>query len=127
MITAIRLAITAFAIWLAARWLDGIDIKVPADKGIGWEIIVVVGIAIVFTLVNAVVKPVLKFLSLPLIVLSLGLFLLVINALMLLLTAWITEATDYGLRVDGFWTALWGALVIAIVNWLLGVLVPDED
>lgn len=127
MVLVIRLAITAFAIWLAARWVDGIDIIYPKDKDDWWQFVVLAGIAIVFTAVNALVKPVVKLLSLPLLILTLGLFLLVINGLMLLLTAKITETTEYGLRVDGFWTAVWGALVISIVNWLLGVLVPDND
>ena len=125
MVLVIRLAITAFAIWLAARWVDGIDIIYPKDKDDWWQFVVLAGIAIVFTAVNALVKPVVKLFSLPLLILTLGLFLLVINGLMLLLTAKITETTEYGLRVDGFWTAVWGALVISIVNWLLGVLVPD--
>ena len=125
MVLVIRLAITAFAIWLAARWVDGIDIIYPRDKDDWWEFVVLAGIAIVFTAVNALVKPIVKLFSLPLLILTLGLFLLVINGLMLMLTAKITETTEYGLRVDGFWTAVWGALVISIVNWLLGVLVPD--
>ncbi|NMN97935.1 phage holin family protein [Antrihabitans stalactiti] len=125
MVLVIRLAITAFAIWLAARWVDGIDIIYPKEKDDWWQFVVLAGIAIVFTAVNALVKPVVKLFSLPLLILTLGLFLLVINGLMLLLTAKITETTEYGLRVDGFWTAVWGALVISIVNWLLGVLVPD--
>ena len=87
---------------------------------------VLLGIAAVFTLVNAVVKPVVQLLSLPLIVLSLGLFLLVINALMLMLTAAVTELTGYGLTVAGFGSAFWGALLISIVNWVLGGVVPDR-
>ncbi|MBJ8347908.1 phage holin family protein [Antrihabitans sp. YC2-6] len=129
MVHLVRLAITAFAIWLAAQWVNGIDIKVPEDAETIQKIAVVVGIAIVFTIVNALVKPIVQLLSLPLVILTLGLFLLVINALMLLLTASITDAIgrDYGLDVDGFWTAVWGAIIIALVNWVLGVLVPDED
>lgn len=127
MVLVVRLAITAFAIWLASKWVNGIDIISPDDKSSWWEIVVLLAIALVFTIVNALVKPLLQLLSLPLIILTLGLFLLVINALMLMLTAKITETTEYGLRVDGFWTAVWGALIIAIVNWVLGVLVPDGD
>ena len=67
-----------------------------------------------------------QLLSLPLLILTLGLFTLVINALMLMLTAWITSGTSYGLTVDGFWTAVWGALIISIVNFLLSAFVPDN-
>ncbi len=130
MVHLVRLAITAFAIWLASKWVNGIDIISPPDKSTWLKIAVILGIALVFTIVNALVKPIVQLLSLPLVILTLGLFLLVINALMLLLTAWLTELPDsvqYGLHVDGFWTAIWGSVIISIVNWVLGVLVPDGD
>ncbi|CAM2840321.1 phage holin family protein [Skermania piniformis] len=114
----------AIAIWLASIWVSGIGILSPAEHGDWGKVIVVLVVAIVFSAVNAVVKPLLTLLSLPLVVLTLGLFLLVINALMLLLTAKLSELTDYGLRVDGFWPAVWGGLVIALVNWVLGAFVP---
>ncbi|WP_433198690.1 phage holin family protein [Nocardia sp. CA-107356] len=123
----IRLIINAVAIWLAAAWVDKIEILSPEDKGNGGKVIVILAVAVVFTLVNAVVKPIVKLLSLPLVIVTLGLFLLVINALMLWLTAKISETTDYGLRVDGFWAAVWGGIIVAVVNWILGVLVPDGD
>lgn len=87
---------------------------------------VLLGIALVFTVVNIFVRPLVKLLSLPLLILTLGLFTLVINALMLMLTAWLSSLTAYGLTVDGFWTALWGSLIISIVNFVLGVVVPDR-
>lgn len=123
----IRLIINAVAIWLAAAWVDKIEILSPADKGNGGKVIVILVVAVVFTVVNAVIKPIVKLLSLPLVIVTLGLFLLVINALMLWLTAKITETTDYGLRVDGFWAAVWGGIIVAVVNWVLGILVPDGD
>ncbi|MEV5836455.1 phage holin family protein [Nocardia sp. NPDC052112] len=123
----IRLIINAVAIWLAAAWVDKIEILSPEDKGNGGKVIVILVVAVVFTAVNAVIKPIVKLLSLPLVIVTLGLFLLVINALMLWLTAKITETTDYGLRVDGFWAAVWGGIIVAVVNWVLGVLVPDGD
>ncbi len=122
---ALRLIINAFAIWLAAYLVGSIEVVSPEDE-IGWKIIVLLAVAAVFTLVNALVKPIVQVLSLPLVIVTLGLFLLVVNALMLMLTAAITETTDYGLRVDGFWAALVGALIISIVNWGLGLLV-DAD
>ncbi|HLS76554.1 MAG TPA: phage holin family protein [Nocardia sp.] len=126
----IRLIINAVAIWLAAAWVSGIDILSPADSGTGAKVVVVLAIAALFTLVNALVKPIVKLLALPLILLTLGLFLLVINALMLWLTAALTDVVDtngYGLEVAGFWAALLGGIIISLVNWVLGVLVPDGD
>ncbi|MBF6211404.1 phage holin family protein [Nocardia puris] len=126
----LRLIINAVAIWLAAAWVTGIEILSPEENGNGGKIVVVLVIAAVFTLVNALVKPIVKLLSLPLIILTLGLFLLVVNALMLWLTAKLTELVDqpdYGLVVDGFWAAVLGGIIISLVNWVLGVLVPDKD
>lgn len=77
-----------------------------------------------FALVNTIVKPVAKLISLPLYLLTLGLFGLVVNALMLMLVGWISEQTAYGLRVDGFGTAVIGALIIAIANVVLTALIP---
>ncbi|WP_039826927.1 phage holin family protein [Nocardia testacea] len=123
----LRLIGTAFAIWLAALWVGDIELVSPPDQGNGAKIVVLLAVAAVFTVVNAFVKPLVKLLSLPLVILTLGLFLLVINALMLLLTAWITEVTDYGLRIDGFWAAFLGAIIVTIVNWAIGILIPDND
>ncbi|MFQ6326389.1 phage holin family protein [Nocardia sp. NBC_01009] len=122
----IRLIINGVAIWLAAAWVDKIEILSP-DNSTTQKIITVLVIAAIFTVINALVKPIVKLLSLPLVILTLGLFLLVINALMLWLTAKITETTEYGLRVDGFWAAVWGGVIISVVNWVLGILVPDGD
>ncbi|WP_040792729.1 phage holin family protein [Nocardia paucivorans] len=123
----LRLITTAIAIWLASVWVDNIEIVSPKEQGTGAKIVVLLAVAVVFTVVNAFVKPLVKLLSLPLVVLTLGLFLLVVNALMLWLTAWITEATDYGLRIDGFWAAFIGAIIIAVVNWVLGIVVSSKD
>ncbi|MCX4099290.1 phage holin family protein [Nocardia sp. alder85J] len=127
MVHVIRLIITAVAIWLAVHWVRNLELISPADKGNTGKILVVLAVAVVFTLVNALVKPIIKLLSLPLVVLTLGLFLLVVNALMLWLTAKITETTDYGLRVHGFWAAVFGSVIISLVNWILGAFVPDRD
>ncbi|MFD3508992.1 phage holin family protein [Nocardia sp. NPDC058666] len=128
---AIRLVINAIAIWAAVAWIDKIDVIVPAEWQSEWgnwgKALVLLIVAVVFTAVNAVIKPIVKLLSLPFVILTLGLFLLVVNAGMLWLTAKITEFTDYGLRVDGFWAALWGGVIIMLVNWVLGILVPDGD
>ncbi|MGW0043754.1 phage holin family protein [Rhodococcus sp. NPDC003348] len=118
----LRLVINAIAIWLASEWVNGIDIATKDNVN---QVLVVLFIALVFTVVNAFVKPIVQLLSLPLLILTLGLFTLVINALMLLLTSWITDSTGLGITVDGFWTAVWGALIISLVNFVLTAVFPS--
>ncbi|WP_306363043.1 phage holin family protein [Nocardia sp. CC227C] len=122
----LRLIITGVAIWVASEWVTGIDILAPEDTTSS-KLLVLAVVTVVFTIVNAFVKPIVKLLSLPLVILTLGLFLLVINALMLWLTSWITGYTDYQLHVEGFWAAVLGGIIITLVNWVLGILVPDRD
>ncbi|EOM77177.1 phage holin family protein [Rhodococcus rhodnii] len=117
----LRWVFNALAIWVAVSFVSGVAIANPDGRN-QTALLTLAFIALVFTVVNAFVKPVVKLLSLPLLILTLGLFTLVINALMLMLTAWISSYTDYGLTVDGFWTAMWAALIISIVNWALGAL-----
>lgn len=105
----IHVLVTAFALWAATRMVSGI---VVPEQGLN-----LVFAAIVFGLVNALLKPVLVLLSLPVTILTFGLFLLVINALMLMLTAYLVP----GMQVQGFAAAFWGALVVALVSWLVGM------
>jgi putative membrane protein len=81
---------------------------------------------VIFGLVNAIVRPIVRLISLPLFIITLGLFTFVVNALMLLLTAWIGDQFDLAFEVDGFWSALLGALVISVVTFALNVLLPDK-
>ncbi|MEU0545659.1 phage holin family protein [Nocardia sp. NPDC005978] len=121
----LRLLINGVAIWLAAEWVDGIDIKSPENTTQS-KLLAIAAVTVVFALVNTLVKPLVSLLSLPFVILTLGLFLLVINALMLWLTAVITNTISYGITVSGFWAAVLGAIIITLVNWVLGVLVPDN-
>jgi putative membrane protein len=84
-------------------------------------------VALVFGVVNWLVKPVVKLLSLPLFILTLGLFTLVVNALMLLLTSWLSGQLNLNFHVQGFWAAFIGGVIISIVSWALHVILPDED
>ncbi len=118
----LRVIINAAAIWLATQVLGGLD--VVSDEGATSTVLVLLGVGLVFGLVNAVVKPIVKAISFPLYILTLGLFTLVVNALMLMLTGWISERTDYGLRIDDFGTAILGALIISIVSFLLSIVIP---
>lgn len=121
----VRLAITAVAIWAAASWIGGITVDTN-DHGTWATVGIYLLVALVFTLVNMYIKPLVALLSIPLLILTLGLFYLVVNALMLLLTAWITQKLGWGLDVSGFWTAVWGSIVISLVSMVLSALIPDK-
>ena len=112
---AIRLVVNAAALSAAAHYVPGIRLT-----GSLWDILVV---ALVFGLVNALLKPVVVLFSLPFILLTLGLFTFVVNGLMLLVTARLSAH----LAVSGLGAAIWGSLVISLVSWLLGSLLSDED
>jgi putative membrane protein len=116
----IRVLINGVAIWFATLILSGMDV---VGGGSGWQNAGIIAlIALVFGIVNAIVKPIVALLSIPLYILTLGLFTIVVNALMLMLTAWITEATDWGLRIDNFGTACLGAVIVSVVSLILSVL-----
>jgi putative membrane protein len=84
-------------------------------------------VALILGLVSNFVRPVVTFFSIPFIIFTLGLFLLVINALMLMLTAWIAGGVGIGFHVQGFWNALGGSIVITIVNWGTATVLKDDD
>ncbi|MCB5163289.1 phage holin family protein [Streptomyces bambusae] len=107
----------------------GVVPKITLDDGssLGDRALSLVLVALIFGLVNLVVKPIVKLLSLPLFILTLGLFTLVVNALMLMLTSWLAEKWGLTFHVDGFWTAVWGALIISIVSWALNLVLPDKN
>lgn len=90
----------------------------------GWQVLAVV--ALIFGLVNALIRPLVTLLTCPLIILTLGLFTLVINAGMLLLASWLAGQVGVGFFIDGFWPAFWGALIISIVSALLSVVLKGE-
>jgi putative membrane protein len=127
----VRVLINGIAIWLTALWLGGVEIVVgegALDTGRAWldTLIVVAVIAVIFTLVSMVIKPIVQILSIPFYILTLGLFHLVVNALMLLLTSWISGLTNYGLIVDGWWTAVLAALIISVIAVVLSIFMPDK-
>lgn len=121
----------------AALWLvDGIRITGAAQAPFGEEakqkLLPLLVVALILGTVSAVIKPVLQLVSLPVIILTLGLFLLVINAAMLGITAWLYGLVlgghvDHIFQVDGFWPAVWGGLIIAIVGAIVGHFLKDVD
>ena len=120
---------TAAGVALATWLIDGIFFTGPSS---GWEevkhkILPLLLVSLILGVISSFVKPVVTFFSIPFIVLTLGLFLLVINALMLMLTAWIAGLLDIGFHVEGFWNALLGSLVISFVNWFISISVLKDD
>jgi len=118
----IRLLVNAVALWVATLVVDGVDVDASTTSG---EVLTILAVAAVFGVINVLVKPIVRLLSLPLFIITLGLFTFVVNALMLMLTSWVAGLLNVPFDVDGFWAALLGALVISVVSWLLNVLLPD--
>ncbi len=118
----LRAALTGLALWVVTLIFKGIYFVGGDTKLERVGIIFVV--AVIFGLVNAFIKPVVQILSIPLYIVTLGLFHLVINGFMIWLTAWITDhTTGWGLRVDHFWwSAIWAAILLSIVSWILSLI-----
>lgn len=116
----VRWVVAALALFVAERLIDGITVS-----GNAW--VAFAAMAVVLGLVNALIRPLLKLLSCPLIILTLGLFTLVINALMLMLASWVAQTLGIGFHVAGFWPAFLGALIVSIVTVVLSALVTDDD
>lgn len=114
-----RVLINAAALWAASRLVPGIT-----HEG-GWTTLLLV--ALVFGVVNAVIRPILALLTCPLQILTLGLFTLVLNAILLLITGGLSQALGLGFYVNGFWAAFLGGLVISIVSILLSAFVRDDS
>ncbi|MDZ5445551.1 phage holin family protein [Micromonospora sp. 4G57] len=119
----IRLAITAIALWVTTLIVPGVEVTGRNGANTALTLIVV---ALIFGVVNAVLKPVIKVFGCVFYLLTLGLFALVVNALLFLLTDWIARGLQLPFHVDGFWAAFWGAIVMAVVSWLISVVVPDR-
>jgi putative membrane protein len=114
-----RLLVNAVALWVATAVVPGVSY----DGGL----VPFLGVALVFGVINAFLRPVLKILTFPIIILTLGIFALVVNGLMLWLTSSLSGALGLGFHVRGFWPAFWGALVVSIVSTILSMLVRDAS
>lgn len=122
----LRAALTGFALWIVTKLVSGIDFVGGGTTLQRVGIILVV--AVIFGFVNAIIKPIVQIISIPLYIVTLGLFHIVINALMLWITSWVTEhTTHWGLYINDFWwTAIWAAIVLSIVSWVLSLIVGDR-
>ena len=120
----LRLIANAAALAVATFLLSGITLTAPTT---GRKVFALLVVALIFGVLNAIVKPIFALVTAPLLLLTLGLFLIVINACMLLLTSWIAEQVDLGWQVSGFWVAVFGAIIVSVVSFLLNAFVPDGD
>ena len=119
----IRIVLNAVAVWVATLLVGGVDVTADSTGG---KVATLLVVGALFGLVNAVIRPVAKLLSLPLVILTLGLFALVVNALLFWLTAAVSNGVGAPFEVDGFWSAFWGAIVVGLVSWALSIVVKDR-
>jgi len=115
----IRLLVNAAALWVATRIVTGVTYS--------GALLPFLGVALVFGIVNAFIRPLLKFVTFPLIIVTFGIFALVVNGLMLWLTSSLSDTLGLGFHVRGFGAAFWGALVVSIVSMLLGLFIRDGE
>ena len=121
----------ACALAVAALLFDGIAFDGPSQpftEEVQEKLLPLLGVALILGVVSSVVKPILTVLSIPFIIVTLGLFLLVINAAMLKFTGWLAEQLDLGFSVEGFWTCVGGAIVITLTTWVVdGIIGQDKE
>ncbi|GAA2350637.1 hypothetical protein Cme02nite_23720 [Catellatospora methionotrophica] len=120
----IRWVINAVALWVTTLVVSGIEITAATTTR---SILTLIVVALIFGLVNAILKPVIHLLGCVFYVLTLGLFALFVNAGLFLLVDWLATVFKLPFEIDGFWPAFWGAIVMGIVSWALSLLVPDGD
>jgi putative membrane protein len=119
----IRLVITAVSLWIATLLISGIELTTDSVPG---KIGTLLAVAVIFGIVNAVLRPIIKTIGCGLYILTLGIIAIVVNGLLFLLTSWIAGQFDLPFHVDDFWpSAVLGALIVGVVSWLLNALVPD--
>ena len=119
----LKLIINAFALWLTTLLVSGVTVQSYDPKDGEFPLVLTyLLIALIFGLVNGIIGTVIRIVAFPLYVLTLGLISLVVNALLLLIVSWISDAMSFGLHVDGFWDGVWAALILAIISWILGMI-----
>ena len=118
----IRLVVNAVALWITALVVPGIELGGGSTPS---RVLTLLVVALIFGIVNAVLKPIIHVVGCVFYVFTLGLFALVVNALLLLLTDWIAGLFDLPFQVHGFWAAFWGAIVMAVASWLISLVIPD--
>jgi putative membrane protein len=119
----IRAVLTAAALAVATWLVPGIELTSGSTAA---KVGTLLAVAVIFGLINAILKPIVKTVGCLFYVLTLGLIALVVNGLLLWLASWVADKLSLPFHITGFWAAFWGALIVSVVGWLLGVLVPDR-
>ena len=119
----IRLVITAVSLWIATLVISGIELTTESVPG---QIGTLLAVAVIFGVVNAVLRPIIKTVGCAFYIITLGLISLIVNALLFLLVGWIADRVGLAFSINGFWSAFWGAIVVAVVSWILHVIIPDR-
>lgn len=126
----VRILVTALALWLTSLILPD-RVEILGGDSAGGRVLAILIVAAVYSLVSMIVKPIVSMLSLPVLILTLGLFYLVINAFMLWLTTWLTSQDlfgEYGLQIHGgFWWYVWIGIVVAVLQLVIGLFAPKKD
>jgi putative membrane protein len=121
----IRLAISAVAVWIATLVVPGITVSTSTVPG---RIGTIVVVAVIFGVINTILRPIIKGIGCAFYILTLGLIALVVNGALFMLTSWIAGKLSLPFHVAHFWpSAVVGALLVGVISWLLGLLVPDGD
>jgi putative membrane protein len=118
----LRVLINALALWLTTLIVAGVSVIPFAPGGTLETVLTYLLVALVFGIVNGIIGNFIRIVAFPLYILTLGLISLIVNGLLLLLVAWISSLTGFGLTVDGFWWGVLGALVLGLISWLIGIL-----
>ena len=120
----IRVLASAAALAVATAVVPGIELTTASVTS---KVLTLLGVALIFGVINAVLKPIVKIDGCQFYILTLGLIALVVNALLLWLTSWLADKLNLPWHVTGFWPAFWGALIVSVVSWLLSIVVRDPD
>jgi putative membrane protein len=120
----LRVLASAAALAVATAVVPGIELQTAS---LGSRTLTLIGVALIFGVVNAVLKPIVKTVGCLFYVLTLGLVGLIVNGLLLWLTSWLAGKLHLPFDIAGFWAAFWGAIIVTVVGWLLGILVRDRD
>jgi len=120
----IRVLASAAALAVATAVVPGIELTTASVTS---KVLTLLGVALIFGVINAVLKPIVKIVGCLFYILTLGLIALVVNALLLWLTSWLADKLNLPWHITGFWPAFWGALIVSVVSWLLSIVVRDPD
>jgi len=120
----IRLLASAAALAVATAVVPGIELTTASVTS---KVLTLLGVALIFGVINAVLKPIVKIVGCVFYILTLGLIALVVNALLLWLTSWLAGKLNLPWHITGFWPAFWGGLIVSVVTWLLSIVIREPD